>query len=101
MVRALGCVGSTCSSGLLLPAVPNPLSVLKASAVAGLVTNAVTVVCKVSAALFGHLEAVQVVQAPPAEATDVVSEPKPDGPFATLEPKYALSILRRRSRTSP
>src|SRR5258707_14418508 len=101
MVRAVGWLGSACSRATLLPAVVNALSVDKVSAVAGLVTNALMLVCRFSAADLAASKASRFDQLPPLGAVLVVSEPRPLGPLVTVLPKYAASILRRRSRTRP
>src|SRR6185369_13586287 len=101
MVRAVGCVGSGDSSGMLDPAVPNCFNVDSVSAVAGLVTKLVISVCKVSAADFAASKLSRVAQLPPLGAVDVVSEPSPDGPLAVVAVKYAASIFGRKSLTNP
>ena len=80
-MRATGCVGSCCSSGIFEPTVAKAFSVDKASTVAGAATNAVTVVNRVSALLLAASNASRFDQLPPLLATAVVSEPEPLGPL--------------------
>src|SRR5262245_10875566 len=103
MLRALGCVGSACSRGILLPAVLNCLIVERASAVAGAATHAVIEVCNVSAALLAASKLSSVAHAPAFVAVLVVRLPSPAGALVAGAPaaKYAASILHRKSRTKP
>src|SRR4029079_12659347 len=84
MVRATGCVGSLCSSGIFEPTVAKAFSVLSASTVAGAATNAVTVVNNVSALLLAASKASKLDQLAPLLATAVVNDPKPLGPLGVV-----------------
>ena len=99
MARAAGCVGLGASSGTLEPAVANCLTVLNCSAVAGLATNDVMVVCNTSAALFAASAQSKSSQLPPAETALVVRLGNPDGPLTVVAVKKAASTFLFRSRT--
>src|SRR5258708_39120539 len=101
MLRGTGAVGSACSSGTLEPAVVKDFSVDRASTVAGAATNAVIVVCRVSAALLAASKLSSVAQLPPFVAVVVGRDPRPPGPRVGPAPKYSPSMLRREYPTSP
>jgi hypothetical protein len=80
-LRTVGFVGSACSSARFEPAVPYSFSVDSASAVAGLVTNAVIWVCAFSAPALAASKASRSLQGAARPGVTGCQRPAPRGAF--------------------